>query len=196
MIWTTRSAAQAGALLPILIQICEEFQSHWNNVDHSMNCRLVQSVHVYVTDTNLEECEKLKAMYEYDASRCGLGLHFGRVDFEKVFENQMDYLLAGDEAFGPRITSTVCAFCGSPTLGSLLDNSIERVNWMLELSNNRHHNFVFNQENLGHTPVAGKINKNDGVTITSKSNKLNVVTPVTKLITEERRTDDKRTEII
>ena len=161
-----------------------EFQSHWNNVDHSMNCRLVQSVQVYVTDTNLEECEKLKAMYKYDASSCGLGLHFGRVDFEKVLDNQMDYLLAGDEAFGPRITSTVCAFCGSPTLGSLLDNSIERVNWMLELSNNRHHNFVFNQENLGHTPVAGKMNKNDRVT-RSKGNKLNVVTPVTKLITEE-----------
>jgi len=150
VIWTSRSAAQASSYMPILKQIIGDFQAHWSSTDGHMNGKHIQSVTLYITDPNQAQCDRLKAEFDDGNLPDGLELRFNRCDFQKVIHDHCEILCKGDDMFGPRVTSTVFCFCGSPQLGAYIDACLEKMSWMLELSNNKHHALEFSQENLGH----------------------------------------------
>ena len=150
LIWTTRSAAQAASYLPILKEIIGDFQAHWSSTEQSMNGKFVQSVKLFITDPNRAQCDRLRREFDNETLPDGLEIYFNRADFQTIFQEHCDILTKGDDMFGPRITSTVCCFCGSPQLGAFIDACLEKMSWMLAITNHRHHGLVFSQENLGH----------------------------------------------
>ena len=157
VIWTTRSAAQAASYLPILKEIIGDFQSHWSSTAESMNGKYVQGVKVFITDPNQAQCDRLRREIGSETLPDGLEFFFNRADFQSIFQEHCDVLIKGDDSYGPRITSTVCCFCGSPQLGAYIDATLEKMSWMLAVSNHRHHVLEFSQENLGHgTPFVKK----------------------------------------
>jgi hypothetical protein len=150
VIWTTRSAAQAASYIPIMKEIIGDFQKHWSSLEESMNGKYIQSVKLFITDPDKTQCEKLKAEFDDGTLPDGLEIDFCRADFQQIFQDHCDILTKGDDLFGPRVTSTVCCFCGSPQLGAYIDACLEKMSWMLEISNHKHHVLEFSQENLGH----------------------------------------------
>lgn len=155
LIWSTRSAPQVIAMLPLLNSIMRDFHEQWHKfktceteIIKMKLTQSMQSVSVYVTDRDEAACKALQIL----AIECPfVKLYFERPNFYGIFADHVTQLAFSDKKFGARITSPTIAFCGSTGLGCFLDNLRRRINWGLQLCNAAHHSVFFEQENFGHS---------------------------------------------
>merc|ERR1711871_551311 len=106
------------------------------------------TVHVTSSDNNEGDIEAyislLRERYPYVNIVCG------RMNVFNIMQNHFSRMIKQDSKFGARATVTTIAFCGSTYLGSIIDHTKEKIQWLLEMDGADNHRIHLVQENYGH----------------------------------------------
>jgi hypothetical protein len=139
-VWTTRSASLVSEILPDILYLWELLASKWGSANASHVCR----VSIYVTDPDMEACEKLRREYKQSHLYQSGGIKFGRADFSKVIEDHSLDLIATR-----RNSQSLLAFCGSPALAREIHSCKISNDMVLAITGNKKHHMGFVSESYG-----------------------------------------------
>ena len=139
-IWVTRSASQVSEILPDVLLYWDALVEAWG----VENAKRVCNVSVYVTDRDRVACEKL---YKEFASTCMVKngrLSFHRPSFMELIENH-----TVDVVCSRRNSSSLLAFCGSPTLATEIHSMKISNDMVTAITGNKRHQMEFISESYG-----------------------------------------------
>ena len=146
-VWITRSAPLVSKIIPDIIHIHNSLVSAWGQ--HATN--KVCNIAIYITDKDQAACDALKAEIGHSTFFQSGSVRFGRPDIQKLIEDHtMDRI--NDERGVP--TTTLLAFCGSPSLSSEIQQAKIKNDISTVITGNGHHQMEFVSESYG--PVQRK----------------------------------------
>lgn len=158
LVWICRDPTLVEFLWPEIDAYWTKLQATWGN-----RAGKVVDIQVYVTTTDTSTQKRLKrtlgdsSLYESGA------LKFGRPDIFDIVQGQLLNRVRDDATAGgmSAASSTLVAFCGSPSLGSVVSRDVMNVQIIAEATKHGHHTMSFYQENYGIIPTPRKQNVED-----------------------------------
>ena len=150
-VWITRSAPLVSKIIPDIIHIHNSLVSAWGQ--HATN--KVCNIAIYITDKDQAACDALKAEIGHSTFFQSGSVRFGRPDIQKLIEDHtMDRI--NDERGVP--TTTLLAFCGSPSLSSEIQQAKIKNDISTVITGNGHHQMEFASESYGASRIDDKTN--------------------------------------
>ena len=141
-VWVTRSAPLVSKIIPDIIHILNSIVNAWGL--HAAN--KVCDISIYITDKDQAACDALKAEIGHSSLFKGGAVRFGRPDLQKLIEDHtLDRI--NDERGVP--TTTLLAFCGSPSLSSEIQQAKIKNDVSTVITGNGHHQMEFVSESYG-----------------------------------------------
>lgn len=149
-VWVTRSAPLVSKLIPDVIHIHNSLVSAWGQHAANKLCNIA----IYITDKDQAACDALKAEIGHSSLFQSRAVRFGRPDIQKLIEDHtLDRI--NDERGVP--TTTLLAFCGSPSLSSEIQQAKIKNDISAVITGNGHHQMEFVSESYGASRTDDKI---------------------------------------
>ena len=141
-VWITRSAPLVSKIVPDIIHIWNSLANAWGEQAANKVC----NISIYITDKDKAACDALRAeIGESSLFRSG-AIRFCRPDIQKLIEGHtLDRI--NDERGVP--TTTLLAFCGSPSLSSKIQQAKIKNDISAVITGNGHHQMEFVSESYG-----------------------------------------------
>jgi hypothetical protein len=150
-VWITRSAPLVSKIVPDIIHIWNALVNAWG--EHAAN--KVCSIAIYITDKDQAACNALKAEIDQSSLFKSGAVRFERPVIQKLIEDHtLDRI--NDERGVP--TTTLLAFCGSPSLSSEIHQAKIKNDISAVITGNGHHQMEFVSESYGASKSDDKTN--------------------------------------
>jgi ferredoxin-NADP reductase len=153
LVWVCRDASLVEFLWP-------EIDTYWTKLKATWGNRAgdVVTIKIYVTSTDVTARKRLERSLRDTALFETGALKFGRPDIFDTVQNQLLNRVKDDANAGgvSAASSTLVAFCGSPSLGSVVGREVMNVQIIAEATKHGHHTMTFYQENYGIAPTKKK----------------------------------------
>lgn len=140
IVWVTRSASQVSEILPDINNVWDRLVSRWGNDRAEQVCRIA----VYVTDSDKSSTDLLRLEIRDNSLNRKGWIRFERPDFHKIIE---DYSL--DLISTRRNSYSLLAFCGSPSLGQIINEHKISNDMVVAMTGNKKHQMEFVTESYG-----------------------------------------------
>jgi len=141
-VWVTRSASLVSKIVPDIIHIWNSLCDAWGVEAANKVC----NISIYITDEDDEACDALKAEIGDSSLFKSGAIEFGRPDMQEIIENHtLDRI---NDARGVP-TATLLAFCGSPSLASVIQQAKIANDISAVITGNGHHQMEFISESYG-----------------------------------------------
>ena len=148
LVWICRDAALVEFLWPEIDAYWVKLQKSWGK-----HAEKVINIRVYVTTPDRSAQVHLKRAVQGSSLYAAGALNFGRPDVFDTIQCQLLNRVKDDAQAGgvSAASSTLVAFCGSPSLGSIVGKAVMDVQIIAEATKHGHHTMSFYQENYGIT---------------------------------------------
>ena len=142
-VWITRSAPLVSKIVPDVIHIWNSLANAWGEQAANKVC----NISIYITDKDKAACDALRAEIGESSLFKSGAICFCRPDIQKLIEGHtLDRI--NDERGVP--TTTLLAFCGSPSLSSKIQQAkIKNDISAVITGNGPHHQMEFVSESYG-----------------------------------------------
>jgi len=139
-VWVTRSAAQVVEILPEINSTWDSLVSLWGVENVEAVCR----ISIYVTDRDQVSNDSLKEEARNTSLYQNGCIRFARPDFYNIIETHSLEMISTR-----RNSSTLLAFCGSPSLGKSINEQKLKNDMVIAITANTHHTVDFVSESYG-----------------------------------------------